>query len=106
MPEQEQRTPEEIKRDIEQTREDLGETAAELAQKADIKAQAKAKLQEAKESAVGKKDEIVDKARHASPDGASSAATHVSQQARKNPVPLAIIAAFVAGIVAGRILKR
>jgi uncharacterized protein DUF3618 len=104
--EQEQRSPEEIQEDIEETREDLGDTAAELAAKADVKAQAKAKADSAKESAQRKKDDLLGKAKAAAPDSIGSGAQSVASTAQQNPLPFAVGAAFLAGIVVGRIRRR
>jgi len=113
----ESREPEEIREDIESTREELGDTVAALAGKADVKGQAKDKVEEvkgqaqekvagAKQSVMDKKEDLLGKAKQASPEGAASAAGQVSQKARENPVPMAIAGAFVAGFVVGRALKR
>jgi hypothetical protein len=104
--EQEQRSPEEIQEDIEQTREGLGDTAAELAAKADVKAQAKAKADSAKESAKRKKDELFGNAKATAPDSVGSGAQSVASTAQQNPLPFAVGAAFLVGIVVGRIRRR
>jgi Protein of unknown function (DUF3618) len=103
---QEQRSPEAIQEDIEQTRENLGDTAAELAQKADVKGQAKAKVDSAKHSAQEKKDEIFGKAKAAAPDSVGSGAQSVASTAQQNPLPFAVGAAFLVGVVVGRTLRR
>jgi uncharacterized protein DUF3618 len=106
MTEQEQRSPQEIHEDIEQTREELGDTAAALAGKADVKAQAKAKIDSAKESAQHKKAQLFGKAKEATPDSIGSGAESVASTAQKDPLPFAVIAAFVVGVAVGRILRR
>jgi hypothetical protein len=106
MTEQEQRSPEEIKRDIEQTREELGDTAAGLADKADVKAQAKAKVDTAKQSAQQKKDDLLGKAKAATPDSVGSGAESVASTAQQNPMPFAVVAAFLAGVAVTWILRR
>src|SRR5947208_3184331 len=98
--------PEEIRRDIEATREELGDTVAALAAKADVKAQARQKIDDTKATVTGKKDELVGKAKQASPETASSAATSVSTKARQNPVPTVAAGAFAFGFVAGWLLRR
>lgn len=98
--------PEEIRREIESTREELGDTVAALAAKADVKAQAKQKIDDTKAAVTGKKDELLGKAKQASPETASSAATSVSTKARQNPVPTAAVGAFAFGFVAGWLLRR
>jgi len=49
---------------------------------------------------------LMGKARETSPDGASSAAVQVRTKAQQNPVPTAALAAFVGGVLLGRITKR
>ena len=98
--------PDQIQQEIEQTREELGDTVEELAKKADVKAQAKQKVAETKASVTEKKEQLLGKAREASPDDATTAAAQASQKARENPLPVAAAGAFMAGFLAGRITKR
>lgn len=98
--------PEQIERNIEQTREELGETVEALAHKTDVKAQAKQKVEETKAAAADKKDELLGRAKAASPDSASEAANLASQKARENPLPVAAAGAFAVGFLFGRITKR
>lgn len=100
------REPQEIRRDIESTREELGDTVAALAEKTDVKARARKKAADVKQSVTAKRTQLVEKARASSPDGASSAAATAQAKARENPMPIAIVGAFAAGLVVGRILKR
>ena len=102
----ESREPDEIRQDIEASREELGDTAAALAQKADVKAQAKQKVNQAKETATSKKEDVVGQAKPASPDTAISAAGQARQKARENPLPVAIAGGFVIGFLAGRRTRR
>ena len=101
-----QRSPEEIRADIERTREQLGDTAAAVAAKADVKAQAKAKAEETKQRMADKKDEVMGKAKEASPDSAGQFAGQAATTAKDNPLPLAAGAAFVAGFLIGRLTRR
>jgi ElaB/YqjD/DUF883 family membrane-anchored ribosome-binding protein len=103
---QEQRSPEEIKRDIEETREELGDTAEALAQKADVKGQAKAKVEGVKQVAQEKTQQFTSKAKEAVPDSAGAGAQQVASLAEENPVPLAVGAAFAAGVAVGWIVRR
>jgi ElaB/YqjD/DUF883 family membrane-anchored ribosome-binding protein len=98
--------PEQIEREIEQTREQLGDTVEALAKKADVKAQAKQKLEDTKSSVSDKKEELLGKAKEASPEGAVSAASQASQTVRQNPMPLALAGAFAAGFLTGRVFRR
>jgi ElaB/YqjD/DUF883 family membrane-anchored ribosome-binding protein len=100
------RDPEQIREEIEATRQELGDTIEALAEKTDVKAQAHHKLEETKASIHEKKDELLGKARQASPEGAVSAANQASQKARENPVPLVAIGAFFIGFVLGRVTAR
>ncbi|MBV9415663.1 MAG: DUF3618 domain-containing protein [Solirubrobacterales bacterium] len=98
--------PEEIRREIESTREELGDTVAALAAKADVKTQAKQRIQATKATVTGKKNELMGKAKQASPQTASTAATSVSQKARENPVPVTAAGAFAFGFLAGWAMRR
>jgi phage host-nuclease inhibitor protein Gam len=100
------RDPQQIRRDIEYIREDLGDTVEALAQKTDLKTQTQRKIAEVRQTIDAKRDELVGKGRHATPDGAGSAAGTVQHKARENPVPVAIAGAFAAGLILGRITHR
>jgi uncharacterized protein DUF3618 len=104
--EQGPRDPHEIREDIESTRRELGDTVEALAEKADVKGQAQQKVAEVKRSVSGKKDELIAKARRASPETAGSAASGAVEKARTNPLPVAAAGAFAAGLIIGRISKR
>lgn len=96
---------EQIQRDIEKTREELGDTVEALTGKADVKTQAKQRIDQTKTTITEKKEQLLGKAKEASPDTASTATVQVSQKARENPLPLAAGTAFVFGFLAGRITK-
>jgi hypothetical protein len=98
--------PEEIRKEIETTREELGDTVAALAAKADVKTQARHKIERTKDTVLGKKDELLGKAKDASPDSASNAATQLSVKARQKPVPVAAAGAFAFGFLAGWAMHR
>ena len=97
--------PERLREQIEETRQELGDTVEALAAKTDVKAQAKRKVQGTKSSVSEKKDELLGKARSASPDTAAEAAGQMREKARANPLPLAAAGAFLAGFFAGRVTK-
>jgi ElaB/YqjD/DUF883 family membrane-anchored ribosome-binding protein len=97
--------PEQIREEIEATRQELGDTVAALSAKADVKAQAKQKIDDTKASVTDKKDELLGKAREASPQSAVTAASRASEQARQRPVALAAAGAFAFGFLAGRATK-
>jgi len=94
--------PEQIQRDIERTREELGGTVEALAAKTDVKAQAKHKLEATKASLTDKREQLLGKAKEASPAGAATVATQASRTARDNPLPLAAAGAFALGFLIGR----
>ena len=100
------REPQEIRSDIESTRREMGDTVEALASKADVKAQAQRKVADVKHTVDAKRQELMGKARVATPDGAGSAASSVARKARENPVPVGLAGAFAAGLVVGRMLKR
>jgi hypothetical protein len=105
-PRDETRDPEEIRRDIEETRAEMGDTVEALAEKADVKAQAKQKVEDAKASVSQRKDDLLAKAKRATPDGAGAAAGQISGKAKENPLPVAVAGGFVAGFLFGRITGR
>jgi ElaB/YqjD/DUF883 family membrane-anchored ribosome-binding protein len=84
----------------------MGDTVEALAAKADVKARVREKIDATKESATHKKDELLGKAREASPDSVSAGATQATQKAKENPLPVAAVGAFVGGFVLGRLTKR
>jgi len=118
-----------LRAEIEATREELGDTVEALAAKTDVKARAREKADELKRNALAKKEELVSKARHASPvggDGDDSVAAErprattadrrdgggvgslpgqLKSKARQNPVPTAALAAFVGGVAFGRLIS-
>jgi ElaB/YqjD/DUF883 family membrane-anchored ribosome-binding protein len=96
------RAPEELREEIEATRQELGDTIEALAEKTDVKAQAKLKLDATKASLTDKREQLVGKAKEASPDSAATVATQASQKARENPLPLAAAGAFALGFLVGR----
>jgi hypothetical protein len=98
--------PQELRREIESTREELGDTVAALAAKADVKAQARQKIEDTKTTVAGKKDELFGKAKEASPETATTAATSVSVKARQNPVPVVAAGCFAFGFLAGWVMRR
>jgi ElaB/YqjD/DUF883 family membrane-anchored ribosome-binding protein len=103
---QDTRSPEEIREDIEDTRAELGDTVEALAGKADVKGQAKERVEDVKETARQKKDEVFGKVKQASPEGAGATAQQVSATAQENPLPFAVGGALVAGFLLGRLTAR
>jgi hypothetical protein len=98
--------PEQIREEIEATRRELGDTVEALAAKADVKARVHERIEATKESVAQKKDDLMGKAREASPDAVSSGASQATRKAKENPLPVAAIGAFVGGFVLGRLTKR
>lgn len=112
-----QSDPEQIQKEIKDTREQLGDTVEAIADKADVKAQTKAKVDAAKndaqekvasarDSAQRKAEELGSKAKQATPESVSAGTEQVVGMARENPVPVAISAAFLVGILFGWLLSR
>lgn len=98
--------PEQLREEIEATREELGDTVEALSAKTDVKAQAKRKVEETKASVNEKKDELLGKARQASPETVATVAGDATQKVRQNPLPVAVAGAFAVGFVAGRVTSR
>jgi transcriptional regulator with XRE-family HTH domain len=98
--------PEQIREEIKSTRQELGDTVEALAAKTDVKAQAKRKVEETKATVTDKKDELLGRAKEASPESARTAAVGASEKARQNPLPLAAAGAFLFGFLAGRSSKK
>ena len=105
--------PEQLRVEIEETRRELGETVAALSAKTDVKAQAQAKVSDVKatvhektEELRAKKDDLLGRAKEASPDSALAAASSGSTKVRENPLPAAVAAAFLGGFVLGRLTAR
>jgi hypothetical protein len=98
----EQKSPEEIREEIEGTRKELGDTVEALAGKADVKGQAKAKVDSAKQRA----DQLAARAKNAAPDSFGAGVQQVAESTQRNPVPMALAAAFGAGVAVGWILGR
>jgi ElaB/YqjD/DUF883 family membrane-anchored ribosome-binding protein len=96
------RGPEEIQQEIEATRQELGDTVEALAAKADVKTRLHERVDATKESVAEK----LGKAREASPDSVSTAATQATTTAKQNPIPVAAVGAFAAGFLIGRLTKR
>jgi ElaB/YqjD/DUF883 family membrane-anchored ribosome-binding protein len=98
----EAKDPEQLREEIEETRRELGDTVEALAAKADVKARVHERIDATKESVAEK----IGKAREASPDSVSSAASQATTTAKQNPIPVAALAAFIGGFVLGRLTKR
>lgn len=86
-----QRSPEEIRREIAAVRGDLGDTVEALAAKADVKSRARERVEEIKTGAREKAPRAADPERLV-------AAT------RRNPLPVAVGLALLAGFLMGRTL--
>jgi hypothetical protein len=102
--------PERLRRQIEVTRRELGDTVAAtvatVAEKADLKAQARHKVQETKATLHQRREDLLGRAKQASPDEAVSSASQALTEARAHPLPLAVLAAVLVGFIAGRLASR
>ncbi len=101
-----EKAPQELRQDIEQTREELGDTVEALAEKTDVKAQAKDRIAAVKSTAQQRKDELIAKAKAASPDSASAGAQQVASTVQRKPVPFTAGGAFAAGALVGWLMGR
>jgi uncharacterized protein DUF3618 len=107
-----QPSPEQLRAEIEDTRQDLGDTVAALAHKTDVKARARDKVAGVKQTVADKKAQIASSGpgsgsgESGGSGGASAAVAQVRTKAEENPVGAAALAAFVGGVVFGRLSKR
>jgi ElaB/YqjD/DUF883 family membrane-anchored ribosome-binding protein len=99
------RDPQEIRRQIEATRTELGDTVAALAVKTDLKAQLHHRVEEGRQKALARRDELLGKARETSPEAVRASATLV-ERIRANPLPAAVAGAALAGLLLGRLTSR
>jgi len=122
---------EQLRAEIEDTRGELGDTVEALAAKTDVKTRARERADELKRTALAKKEDLVSKAKQASPGGggpsaaggssddpartaadgsggggASAAVQQLKRTAQENPVPTAAVAAFIGGVAFGRLTSR
>jgi ElaB/YqjD/DUF883 family membrane-anchored ribosome-binding protein len=107
------RDPAEIRAEIKETRGELGDTVAAVAEKTDVKQQAQAKADELKgqaadkaEEAKAKVKEAGEKAKEAAPESATEGVQQAQRLAQENPMPVAIGAAFIVGVLVGRLFSR
>jgi hypothetical protein len=99
--------PRALRVEIERTRQELGETVAALAEKTDVKARAKDKVAEVRSNVDAKRAELMSRTgREPSSDGGPSKAVVLREKAEQNPVPTAALAAFIGGLLFGRLTKR
>jgi len=117
---QQTKSPDEIRADIEHTREELGDTVEALGAKSDVKGRAQAKVEDVKSQAKAKVGEVKDKvtpsggsdsgASSEGDQGAPAAAAAKAQEGgqkaaeavKANPLPYAVAAALLLGILIGR----
>jgi len=103
----------ELRTEIEDVREDLGDTAAALAAKTDVKARARAKVDEIKQTATAKKDDVLSGSGQGEGGKAAGVASSAGSgmqglgaKAKANPVPTAAIGALLGGFLLGRLTRR
>jgi hypothetical protein len=107
-----EKSPEQLRDEIAELRGDLGETTAALAAKTDIKTRVRAKADEVKRTAAGRKEDALSKLRGSTPGGeatfsrGASAATQVRTKAQQNPVLTAALGALAGGFLLGRLSRR
>lgn len=100
------KAPEEILREIEETRGELRETVEALAEKADVKGRVTGRISEVKDTAAQKKDDLIGKVKHVTPETANASAQHVVASAQRKPVPYAAAGALAFGLLLGWLLGR
>ncbi len=116
-PDQLPEDPQQLREEIAATRQELGDVVEALAHKTDVKAQVSEQIDQTKaqvteqiehtrEAVSHKADEFVGRAKDVSPDSALNAASSAAQKGRENPVPVAAVAAFALGFLAGRLSSR
>jgi Protein of unknown function (DUF3618) len=109
-----EKSPEQLRAEIEGVRADLGDTAAALAAKTDVKTRARTKAEQVKQTASGKKDDLLSKvgrgtngsASGESGGGSRAAVEQLEVKAQQNPVLVAAAAALVGGFALGRLTRR
>jgi hypothetical protein len=101
-----ERTPEEIQAEIDATREQMGDTVEAVAEKADVKTQAKRKAADAKEQAAERAKVLKEKVVASTPESAEGGIAQAQDFGRQNPLQVAVLGGFLAGLVVGRILWR
>ena len=105
--------PEQLRREIEETRAELGDTVEALSHKADVKARAGEKVDERKQAASAKAEELKQKAEElkqkaaqATPEDVKSAAGSAATTARDRPEIPAVAGALLFGLLLGWLLGR
>jgi ElaB/YqjD/DUF883 family membrane-anchored ribosome-binding protein len=100
-----ERNPQEIRRRIEATRSELGDTVAALAVKTDVRAQLHQRVEEGRQKALARRDELLGRARETSPEAVRASQTLV-ERVKANPLPAAVAVAVLAGLLLGRLTSR
>jgi cobalamin biosynthesis Mg chelatase CobN len=112
-----------LRAEIKRTRADLGETVQALAAKADVKARAKEQVEQTKQKVKAQAAEATEKVREAAAAaagrvrhaGASARvavaeagdqAQGATEQARRNPIPVAVVLAGVVAVVGVILIVR
>jgi cobalamin biosynthesis Mg chelatase CobN len=112
-----------LRAEIKQTRADLGETVQALAAKADVKARAKEQVEQTKQKVKAQAAEATEKVREAAAAAsgrvrhaganarvavaeAGDQALGVSEQTRRNPIPVAVVLAGVVAVVGVILIVR
>jgi Protein of unknown function (DUF3618) len=99
-------SPEQLREEIARTRAELGDTVEALAERSDVKGQAQERVADAKESVRRKREELTAKARGATPESTLTGGRQVAEKVRRNPAPVAIAGAVLAGFALGRRSSR
>lgn len=98
-----------LREEIRQTRAELGETVQALAARADVKARAKEQVEQTKqrvrEQIAHTTERVRDTATHYAHTAAEQA-QDTTERVRRNPMPLAVVAAVVVSLVAILVVVR
>jgi cobalamin biosynthesis Mg chelatase CobN len=112
-----------LRAEIKQTRADLGETVQALAAKADVKARAKEQVEQTKQKVKAQAAEATERVREAAAAAsgrvrhaganarvaaaeAGDQAQDVTEQARRNPIPVAVVLAGVVAVIGVILIVR
>jgi hypothetical protein len=94
--------PSEVRQAIEQDRVELAETVRALAEKADVKQRVRETVSKNSDQMQHKAKDVVSRARQITPEQVQSGLQATAETARQRPIPFAVAAAFLGGLLIGR----
>jgi len=98
--------PSEVRQAIEQDRLELADTVQALAQEADVKQRVRETVSKNAEQLQQKANDVVSKVRGVTPDQVQSGLGSAAGSVQERPFPFAVAAAFVFGLLLGRVTGR